>query len=102
MPAVSTNIEAIDGETPGGLPAGSVLNLYDSCNLAAQGITDPLFKSVLVQASSGTIKVGYRTGDPKVPGPVEFSAIDHKWWDLRKVVVKLTGAGDKAVFIASR
>jgi len=102
---VSSQAEVIDGETPGGLPSGSVLNIYDSCNLLAQGVNDSRFRSVLVQAApgnTGTLLVGYRTNNPRSPAPVEFDAIDGRWYDLKKVVVKLGATGDKAVFIAAR
>jgi hypothetical protein len=105
MPPVSVQVEVIEGETPAGLLAGSILNIYDSCNLQAAGITDPLVRSVLVQASgsnTGQLLVGYRTNDPKNPGAISYGAVEGKWYDLRKVVVKLGATGDTAIFSATR
>lgn len=105
MPQSTSAVEVIEGETPGSLPAGSVLNLFDSGGLAEAGITDALVRSVLVQSSpdnTGLLLVGYRTSAPKNPGAISYPAVEGKWYDLRKVVVQLGAAGDKAIFSATR
>jgi len=102
---ISTQIEVIECETPAGLPANSVLNIYDSCQLAAAGYPDPMVRGILVMpgsANTGTLLIGYRTASPKNSGAMTYQPIAGKWYDLRKLVVKLGATGDTAIVSAQR
>jgi hypothetical protein len=99
-------VEVIDAETPAGMPANALLNVWDSCALEARGIRDSRFRWVEVTSvagGSGAMKVGYRTADPKKVGSLTLPQVgDNSWYDLRHVVIKLGGLGDKAVIVAGR
>lgn len=102
---ISTQVEVIEAETPAGLPANSVLNIYDSCQLAALGFPDPKVRTILVtpgSANTGTLLIGYRTASPKNAGAMTYPAVDGKWYDLRRLVVKLGATGDTAIVSATR
>lgn len=105
MPLATPNIEVLEGETPAGLPANSVLNVWDSCNFLAAGFTDPKVRSVDVRqadTNTGTVLIGYRTSNPLHPGAYNYPPIEGRWYDLRNVVVKLGAEGDRVIVGAVR
>ena len=105
MPPVTTAAEVFDGLTPAGLPAGTVMNLWDSCACAARGLQSSLVRSVLVQPdaeNSGTLLVGYRTATPRNAAPRGLQALEGQGYDLKQVVVQLGETGDRAVFLCVR
>lgn len=63
-----------------------------------------LVRSVLVVpdvANVNSVKIGYHTENPIMDAPLVLSPIQGKFYDLYKIKIKTSNAGDKVNYIAT-